>query len=183
MADAAPVPAETAASLAGPAENTESRSASHNGENLRERIVALEAELMRMRASHADEIERIRISDRGEFAEALEATLAACSERLVGVVGDKVAAVLVPFLSVQLARRSIEALGERLRALAVPGAGLRLRLCGNRALFEAVSGRLSAHDWAFEFVEADDVDLVAEVDSVLIETRLGEWATQIDSGN
>lgn len=157
--DAAPVPDEAA--------------------SLRARVTALEAELALAHSGYSEERERLLAAHRAQLAEKIEAGVADAGDRLVRIVGDTVAAVLEPILTETLARRSVDALCERLRAIARPGAGLRLRLTGSRALFDTLAARLSARDWVFDFTEGDDVDLSIEIDSTIIETRLGAWAALI----
>lgn len=148
-------------------------------ESLRGRVAALEAELALARSGYSEEKERLVAAHRAQLAEKIEAGVADAGDRLVRIIGDTVAAVLEPILTETLARCSVEALCERLRAIAKPGAGLRLRLTGSRALFDTLAARLSAVDWVFDFTEGDDVDLSIEIDSTIIETRLGEWAALI----
>jgi hypothetical protein len=148
-------------------------------ESLRRRVAVLEAELALARSGYGEERERLVAAHRAQLAEKIEAGVADAGDRLVRIVGDTVAAVLEPILTETLARRSVDALCERLRAIARPGAGLRLRLTGSRALFDTLAARLSARDWVFDFTEGDDVDLSIEIDSTIIETRLGAWAALI----
>lgn len=148
-------------------------------EALRGQVAALEAELALARSRTGEERERMIADHRAELAEKIEAGMADAGDRLVRIVGDTVATMLEPLLTATLARRSVDALCDRLRMLAKPGAAVKLRLTGSRALFDALAARLSAQDWVFDFSESDEVDLSIEIDSTIIETRLGEWAALV----
>jgi hypothetical protein len=148
-------------------------------ESLRARVTALETALALARSGYGEERERLIASHRAQLAEKIEAGVAVAGDRLIRVVGDTVAAVLEPILTATMARRSVDALCERLRSIAKPGSGTKLRLTGSRALFDTLAARLSARDWVFDFTEGNDVDLSIEIDSTIIETRLGEWAALI----
>lgn len=138
-----------------------------------------EQELQAERERHAAE----RAAQARQFGEdaahTIAAALAAMEERLAEHFGVAVARILGSLASLDLQKRSIDALAQAIRDAVADREAVRLTVRGPQFLYEALEARLPERAGSIDYAEADGFELTVAVDGTLLETRLGEWAATV----
>lgn len=149
---------------------------------LTERLTAqYEAVLEAERERHAGEIETL-VREAGEkLAERISAEFAAAQETVTGLVTTVVSRILGPLLTDDIARRSVAALADALQAALSDGDGVRVRITGSPALYEALCAASGDKVDLFDFTESASMDLCVRIDESLFETRISEWSTAMEA--
>lgn len=139
-----------------------------------------EALLEAERAEHARLLEEERV--RFDMREA--ANVSAAIEGFVDIVEQRlsysVAKLLQPFLKERIVDQLVAAFAVNLRQLTEDDRTGTIRLRGPEALVKRVIEQLPGHLDRIEVQHADQVELVALFDETTIETRLGQWLSQVD---
>ena len=141
------------------------------------------------------ELERVRAEDKADFdmrlaaarqewaqktADVLAERLAAGLASLSGLLTDRVARVLGPFLAKAIRERALDELTETVLALLHGGRHLSLGLRGPADLVERLGDRLGEYPHSVEHVE-DIPDLRVLIDDTAVETQIGAWIARVEA--
>ncbi|MDN2568600.1 hypothetical protein N1F89_20440, partial [Aquibium sp. A9E412] len=137
------------------------------------------AELEAERARHAAEVEDLQRETGRLAGEAIAAGLAAMEQRLTDMATAVAARILGAALSDDLQRRAVDRLAQVIRDAMADREAVRVRVSGPAALIEALKPALGAHAAQVDFAETAGLDLAAQIDDSLYETRLAEWAEAV----
>lgn len=150
--------------------------------DLTERLTAeYEAMLEAERERHAGEIDTL-VREAGEtLAGRISTEFVAAQETVTGLVTTVVSRILGPLLTEDIARRSVAALAEALQAALSDAEGVRVRITGSPALYEALCAAAGERVDLFDFTESASMDLSVRIDESLFETRISEWSTAMET--
>jgi len=139
-----------------------------------------EALLEREREAHAKALEEEQL--RFDMREA--ANISAAIDGFLNVVEQRIsysiARLLQPFLEERITGQLVDAFTGNLRQLAEESDGKTIRLSGPESLVRQVLDQLPGLRDQIETRVADQVELVALLDDTTIETRLGQWLSQLN---
>jgi hypothetical protein len=150
--------------------------------DLTERLTAqYEAMLEAERERHAGEAETLAREAGETLAGRISAEFATVQETVTGLVTTVVSQILGPLLTDDIARRSVAALAEALQAALSDAEGVRVRITGSTALYEALCAAAGDKVDLFDFTESASMDLSVRIDESLFETRISEWSKAMET--
>jgi hypothetical protein len=145
-------------------------------EAVSERLAAEhEAALAALREVHAAEITEIERRHGEEAGARVEAGLREIEARVAESVTGTVARILGPIVSREVLNRSIAELAGAIGEALEDADAVTIRVSGPLSLFSALAGKMGEKSKHLRHIETDGVDLTADVNGSLIETRLTEW--------
>ena len=139
-----------------------------------------EAILTSERERHAEEIEALGREAGTSIASRIATEFASVQETVTGLVTIVVSRILGPLLGDDVTSRSIEALAEALKAALSDAEGVRVRVTGSQALYEALCEAVGERADQFDFTEGASMDLSVRIDDSLFETRISEWSAAME---
>jgi hypothetical protein len=146
-----------------------------------ERLTAIyEATLQAERDNHAAERDALRQSLGAEAAALIEMRFAAMEAGLTVLTTSATARILANLLTAEVQKRAIAALSARIGEAIRDGEAVRIRATGPQLLCEALAAALGEHAASVEFGERASFDLAVNVDSSIYETRLADWASDLE---
>jgi hypothetical protein len=134
-----------------------------------------EAALAALREVHAAEITEIERRHGEEAGARVEAGLREIEARVAESVTGTVARILGPIVSREVLNRSIAELAGAIGEALEDADAVTIRVSGPLSLFSALAGKMGEKSKHLRHIETDGVDLTADVNGSLIETRLTEW--------
>lgn len=134
------------------------------------------ADTAALRAGHAAELEAAGQRLGIETAQALTRALAEIEQRAITVATGSVARLIAPMLSAEIQRRSVDGLAGAMQGALTVGESIRLRMSGPKPVLDGLASALGDRISEAEIVLTNGVDLAAELDDTIYETRLAEWA-------
>ncbi|WEX08317.1 hypothetical protein [Chelativorans sp. AA-79] len=146
-------------------------------EALRERLVREhEDKLAAERERHQAELAALTSSLGEEASRIIAERFADMDRQVLSVTGAAVARILGAILTEDLQKQAVDELAHVLAETMKDGGAVRIRVNGPASLRSALEERLGERARQVEFVDAPGVDLTAEIDEALVETRLAEWS-------
>ena len=139
-----------------------------------------EAMLEAEREAHAAEVERLGREAGGALAARISSEFAATQETVTGLVTTVVSRILGPLLTEDITRRSVTSLAEALKSALADAEGVRVRITGSPALYEALCAAAGDKVDLFDFTEGASMDLSVRIDESLFETRVSEWSAAME---
>ncbi len=106
--------------------------------------------------------------------------LAEAEDKLTELVCSSVAGILANILNDELVRKSVEALAGRVREVTGPGGALRIDVRGPGSLYEKLKDALGENAPELCHTEDNSPDLVIEIDSQIVSSRIGEWRQSVE---
>lgn len=113
-----------------------------------------------------------------KVADVIHKDIQACEENL----RDALSRLLKPFLTHRALKQSLDDFVEAVGSVVADQANPVIELQGPADLLEVVCERLSREGVAIRATENDGADLVARINSTLIETRMDEWVRRLRDG-
>ncbi|HEY8163089.1 MAG TPA: hypothetical protein VIF34_12605 [Methylocystis sp.] len=113
-----------------------------------------------------------------KVADVIHKDIQACVENL----RDALSRLLKPFLTHRALKQSLDDFVEAVGSVVADQANPVVELQGPADLLEVVCERLSREGVAIRATENDGADLVARINSTLIETRMDEWVRRLRDG-
>ncbi|MBN9670730.1 hypothetical protein [Roseibium aggregatum] len=139
-----------------------------------------EALLEKERDAHAKALEEEHL--RFDMREA--ANISAAIDGFLNVVEQRIsysiARLLQPFLKEKIIEQLVHAFTGNLRQIAQECDGKLIRLSGPETLVRQVLEQMPGLREQIEVQVSDQVELVALLDDTTVETRLGQWLSQLD---
>jgi len=99
---------------------------------------------------------------------------------VTGLVTTVVSRILGPLLTEDITRRSVTSLAEALKSALADAEGVRVRITGSPALYEALCAAAGDKVDLFDFTEGASMDLSVRIDESLFETRVSEWSAAME---
>jgi len=147
---------------------------------LTERLLQEHEEKLAMeRARHAEEMAEAIDRMGKETAAAIAARFAEMEQQVVATTSTVAARILGLVLTGELQKRAVEEFGRLLTEALKDRDTLRIRVQGPAFLFETLREHMGERAGQLKFIEAPGIDLTAEIDQSLIETRLAEWSQML----
>jgi len=138
-----------------------------------------EAKLEAERQRHAVELETVVARLTHETAEAMAVRFSESEQEIEAKIAAVTARILSAALTENLCKRAIDELvgviGEAMR----DRQALRIRVRGPEVLEAVLRERLGERAAQMDFSEAPGIDLTAEIEDSLFETRIAEWAAAL----
>lgn len=113
-----------------------------------------------------------------KVADVIHKDIQACEENL----RDALSRLLKPFLTHRALKQSLDDFVEAVSSVVADQANPVIELQGPADLLEVVCERLSREGVAIRATENGGADLVARINSTLIETRMDEWVRRLRDG-
>lgn len=115
-----------------------------------------------------------------QIARRFAAALAEVEETLTELVCGSVAGILAGILNDELVRKSVEALASRLQEVTRSSGALQIDVKGPVSLFEKLQDALGENMPELRHTEDGSPDLVIEIDSQIVSSRIGEWRQSVE---
>jgi hypothetical protein len=129
-----------------------------------------------MEARHQQELEEVRASLTQDLSKGFAAAVGAFETRFAAEVNTRVSSLLAPFLTEQAKRASVAAIVEELLSLILSGKLSPIKLSGPAPMISEVRQAMGSAGDRIVFADVQSPDLVIEIDSHIISTRLSEWS-------
>ncbi|MBW8300475.1 MAG: hypothetical protein K0M60_12805 [Hydrogenophaga sp.] len=137
------------------------------------------AELAVLKAAHDEAMAALEARLMGETAKRLADGLDRVTADIALAVSERAADALAPFLSQEVAAKAVTDLADLLKTAIAEGEAGTITLKGPRALFDLLLARMPEAAGALRHVEADDLDLSAELDGTVLVTRISAFAASL----
>lgn len=124
---------------------------------------------------HSEELEALTTRHEHELGSQLGEKLECLKSELASQIGEGVGAVLGPLLDEAVTKRTIEALGEKIRSTVADKDVTEIEVTGSPALFEALRSRVD-EAVPLAFTPNEEFDLTVTFDGTVMSTQLAEWA-------
>jgi hypothetical protein len=135
-----------------------------------------EEKLESERTRHLGEMQAA-IADLGEgAAKVFERRFAEMEQNVAALASAVTARILGVALTEDLQKRAVDELARILKEAMKDREALRVRVRGTAFLCDALKAQLGERARQVDFTEASGLDLTAEIDESLFETRLAEWS-------
>lgn len=139
-----------------------------------------EAAIAAERESHAAQIAEINRLHGEEAGARIEAGLGEIEAHVTETVTGTVARILGPIVSDEVLKRSIDELAGAIAEALEDADAVTIRVSGPLSLFSALAAKMGGKSKHLRHREADGIDLTADVNGSLIETRLTEWQATVN---
>ncbi|MCB8823548.1 hypothetical protein [Microvirga rosea] len=139
---------------------------------------ALKAALETARSEADDMLKAARSKWVAEAAEKLSQDLSTGFADLFDVLGNKIAHVLVPFLSESLRVQAVSDFSDALSLLCKHEA-VKITVSGPADLIEAVREKIGALEYNVEYVPGSGPDLKLTADDTVVEAQLSTWISRM----
>jgi len=128
------------------------------------------------RRQHATDMESMVARVAQEAAETIAARFSEMERDVTSLTTALTARILGMALTEDLRKRAVDELARIISEALGDRETLRIRLRGPEALGNALREKLGEQANQIDFSEAPGIDLVAEIDESLFETRIAEWS-------
>lgn len=135
-----------------------------------------EAMLASERERHAAERASLERELGSTVAAKIAAEFTAVQDNVASLVSTVVSRILGPLLGDDVTRRSLAALAEALKEAIADAEGVRVRITGSQALYEALCELAGDGADRFDFTESASTDLSVRIDDSIFETRIAQWS-------
>lgn len=161
--------------------DAERRAAYVEGHEAAERELreTFEAERQALLDEHARAMDAMRLKFESETARALADGLHRAAGEIALAVSEQAAAAVAPFLSDQVVASAVQDLAEQLSTAILSGEAGAISVSGPAALFEMLKETLGDNAHVLHHVEADDLDLTADVGGTALVTRISAWTASL----
>ena len=139
-----------------------------------------EAAITALHESHAAAIIEINRQHGEDAGIRLETALREIEARVCETVTATVARILGPVVSEEVLKRSLDELARAIGEALDDADAVTIRVSGPASLFSALAERMGEKSKHLRHREAEGVDLTADVNGSLIETRLTEWQAVVN---
>jgi len=139
-----------------------------------------EAALTALHESHAAGIIEINRQHGEDAGARLETGLHEIEARVCETVTATVARILGPVVSEEVLKRSLDELARAIGEALDDADAVTIRVSGPSFLFSALAERMGEKSKHLRHREAEGIDLTADVNGSLIETRLTEWQAVVN---
>jgi hypothetical protein len=130
--------------------------------------------------AHADELAATKALHEHEISTLVEKKMSEAALLIAEAVSDQTAKVLAPVVEQVLIAKAVADLAELLRAAILEGEVAVVTLRGPLNLFEKLTAALGEnHATLLRHIEANDLDISAEIGDSAIVTRLSAWAARL----
>lgn len=146
------------------------------GRDLREK---LDAERQALVEEHARALDAVRQKFEAEIARMLADGLNRTAGQIALAVSEQAAAAVAPFLSEQVVANALKDLAEQLSTAILSGEAGTIVVSGPAALFEMLKEALGENAQLLHHVEAEDLDLTADVGGTALVTRISAWTASL----
>lgn len=137
------------------------------------------AELAVLKAAHDEAMAALEARLMGETAKRLADGLDRVAAEIALAVSERAADALAPFLSQEVAAKAVTDLADLLKTAIAEGDAGTITLKGPRVLFDLLLARMPEAAGVLRHVEADDLDLSAELDGTVLVTRISAFAASL----
>lgn len=138
-----------------------------------------ESEARALAEAHARALEELKIRYEMEAAAVIASRVLDIAEEVAQLVSAGAATAIAPVMTEALAAKAAESLAALLREAILEGAAGPIVVRGPTGLFDILKAELGEHAAAVRHIEADDVDLAAEIGESVIVTRMSAWAASL----
>lgn len=129
--------------------------------------------------AYATEMAALRERYEVQAVQAIEAGLNSVATSVAAVVSEQTADILVPFLGEALGNKAIEELADMIRKAMLDGDIGTITVSGPHDMFARLQATLGADAPLLRHVEANDLDLCADIDGSVLVTRMSAWAASL----
>lgn len=136
-------------------------------------------EIADLEAAHAQQLGELREQFEAQSTAAIAAGLQNMARELAGVVADQAALALAPLLSDLVAGKAVKDLAQLIEMAILSGDAGTIVVRGPLNLFEKLRDELPESADLLRHVEADDLDLSAEIGETLLVTRISAWTASL----
>lgn len=137
------------------------------------------AERAALKVAHDEAMAALEARLMGETARRLADGLDRVAADIALAVSERAADALAPFLSQEVAAKAVTDLADLLKTAITEGEAGTITLKGPRALFDLLLARMPEATGVLRHVEADDLDLSAELDGTVLVTRISAFAASL----
>ncbi|MBI1619737.1 hypothetical protein [Aquamicrobium zhengzhouense] len=131
------------------------------------------------RDRHAEELEVLERRHADETAVLVHTAIADMEERVIALTSAVCARILGTVLTDDVRDRSLQRLAALITEALHDEEGVRIKVSGNRPLFQALKDKLPDYDAQIDFTEGPGLDLSVTIDDSMVETRLAEWSAAL----
>ncbi len=138
-----------------------------------------EAERQALLDEHTRAMDAMRQTFEAETARMLADGLRRAAGQIALAVSEQAAAAVAPFLSEQVVANAVKDLAEQLSTAILSGEAGAIVVSGPAALFEMLKEALGENAQLLHHVEAEDLDLTADVGGTALVTRISAWTASL----
>lgn len=132
--------------------------------------------IQEMEALHLRQLEELRARLTQDLSQGFADAVSAVETRIAAELNCRLSSLLAPFLTEQAKKASVAAIVEELLSLILTGKLSPIKLSGPALMISDVRQAMGSAGDRIVFTDILSPDLVIEVDSQIISTRLSEWS-------
>ena len=136
-------------------------------------------ELAGIAEEHSRELRALEERHENEVMSVIHARFFDMTLAISQSVTDQTLQALLPIMEADLARRSVAALADEVRAAFAEEKAAEVLVRGPGRLFDLLKPRLEADGVPCRHVEAETTDILVEIDETVLTTRLATWAQSL----
>lgn len=131
------------------------------------------------RERHAKDISELQKQFAEEAGDKIAAGIESMEKRILELTSTITARILGAVLSNDIRERSLEQLSSLVRETLTDNDAIRIHICGNLPLYDALKTKLPHYAQRFDFVENPHFDLSVTINDSIFEIRLTEWSSML----
>jgi hypothetical protein len=141
-----------------------------------ELILSHAQSLQEMEARHKQDLEELCARLTQDLSQGFADAVGALETRIAAELNTRLSSLLAPFLTEQAKRAGIAAIVEELLSVILSGKLSPIRISGPAPMINEVRQAMGSAGDRIVFADVLSPDLVIEIDSHIISTRLSEWS-------